>query len=91
MESKVGCRFLAGGTEPFDRFERPKGPGKKLISCGAKRFCFFHLPSISAVKVKVQEPSMTVSHPCSPDGLMSHEVCVSFEQQKKKFIFVLMS
>ncbi|KAG5551813.1 hypothetical protein RHGRI_010042 [Rhododendron griersonianum] len=46
------------------------------------------MPSLSAVEVKVQEPYLTVSHPCSPDGLMSHEVCVSFERKKKNYICV---
>ncbi|KAG5566502.1 hypothetical protein RHGRI_002158 [Rhododendron griersonianum] len=41
-----------------------------------KRFRFFHMASLSAVEVKVQEPSLIVSQPCSLDGHVSQEVCV---------------
>lgn len=40
-----------------------------------KRFRFFHMPSHSAVEVKVKEPSLTVNQPCNPDPQKSHEGC----------------
>lgn len=32
------------------------------------------------MEVKVQEPCLTVSHPCSPDGHASQKVCVDHHQ-----------
>ncbi|KAG5520846.1 hypothetical protein RHGRI_033425 [Rhododendron griersonianum] len=53
-----------------------------------KRFRFFHMPSLSAVEVKVQEPSLTVSHPRSPNGLRAQEVCVDVRESDKTVVGV---
>ncbi|KAI8573653.1 hypothetical protein RHMOL_Rhmol01G0293800 [Rhododendron molle] len=39
-------------------------------------FRFFHMASLSAMEVKLQESSLIVSQPCSLDGHVSQEVCV---------------
>lgn len=38
-----------------------------------KRFHFYHMSGLSTVDVEVKEPSLMVSHLCSPNGQMSRE------------------
>ncbi|KAG5545470.1 hypothetical protein RHGRI_017833 [Rhododendron griersonianum] len=76
-EFKVDYRFPSNCSRSVDRFERPQGPGKNLVSRGGMKFRHQSKKVImgpSDVEVKVLEPSLTDNYPCSLDGHMSQEL-----------------
>jgi len=47
------------------------------LSSSERKFNFFHMPSLSAVEVKVMEPTPFANSPASPDTEVLPEVCLS--------------